>query len=131
MESIVIAYDGSVRNSNRHLVQLSYGEDGMDGAFMEFQQLPSIKPSDSAFKRRFYFDCSDQRWGGREREKGEKGGRGKRTVGSGFVCASLFLPVLFHRMLTRCFKEWSQLREDRKDLRSIFPTGNSKVRVIT
>ena len=73
MESIVIAYDGSVRNSNRHLVQLSYGEDGMDGAFMEFQQLPSIKPSDSAFKRRFYFDCSDQRWaGGGERKGGEE-----------------------------------------------------------
>lgn len=62
MEGIVVSYDGTVRNSNRHLVQLSYGEDGMDGAFMEFQQLPGIKPSDSAFKRRFYFDCSDQRY---------------------------------------------------------------------
>ena len=61
MEGIIVSYDGTVRNSNRHLVQLSYGEDGMDGAFMEFQQLPGIKPSNSAFKRRFYFDCSDQR----------------------------------------------------------------------
>ena len=61
MEGIVVSYDGTVRNSNRHLVQLSYGEDGMDGAFMEFQQLPGIKPSNSSFKRRFYFDCSDQR----------------------------------------------------------------------
>ena len=57
----MVSYDGTVRNSNRHLVQLSYGEDGMDGAFMEFQQLPGIKPSNSSFKRRFYFDCSDQR----------------------------------------------------------------------
>ena len=62
MEGIVISYDGTVRNSNRQLVQLSYGEDGMDGAFMEFQQLPGIKPSHASFKRRFYFDCSDQRY---------------------------------------------------------------------
>lgn len=98
MESIVIAYDGSVRNSNRHLVQLSYGEDGMDGAFMEFQQLPSIKPSDSAFKRRFYFDCSDQRWVGREREKGEKGGREREQWGQ----VSCVLPSSSLRCSTGC-----------------------------
>ena len=61
MEGIVVQYDGTVRNSNRQLTQLRYGEDGMDGAFMEFQQLPGIKPSHASFKRRFYFDCSDQR----------------------------------------------------------------------
>jgi DNA-directed RNA polymerase II subunit RPB1 len=110
MEGIVVSYDGTVRNSNRQLTQLRYGEDGMDGAFMEFQQLPGIKPSHASFKRRFYFDCSDQ------------------------------------RMLTRCFKEdvawkvmkstedhevlqqeWTKLQEDREALRSIFPTGNTKV----
>lgn len=62
MEGIVVSYDGTVRNSNRQLIQLRYGEDGMDGAFMEFQQLPGIKPSHASFKRRFYFDCSDQRY---------------------------------------------------------------------
>ena len=61
MEGIIVSYDGTVRNSNRQLTQLRYGEDGMDGAFMEFQQLPSIKPSHASFKRRFYFDCADQR----------------------------------------------------------------------
>ena len=53
---------------------------------------------------------------------------------------------LVHRMLTRCFKEdvawkvmkstgdhevleqeWVQLKDDRDALRSIFPTGNTKV----
>ena len=49
-------YDGTVRNSNRQLIQLCYGEDGMDGSRMEFQQLSTIKPSTAAFERRFYFD---------------------------------------------------------------------------
>ena len=58
----MVHYDGTVCNSNRQLLQLRYGEDGMDGAFMEFQQLPSIKPSHSAFENRFHFDCTNQRW---------------------------------------------------------------------
>ena len=61
MEGLMVNYDGTIRNSNRHLIQLRYGEDGMDGAFMEFQQLATIKPSDNAFERRFHFDCTNQR----------------------------------------------------------------------
>jgi len=62
MEGLMVHYDGTVRNANRHLLQLRYGEDGMDGAFMEFQQLPSIKPSHSSFERRFHFDTTNQRF---------------------------------------------------------------------
>lgn len=59
-----------------------------------------------------------------------------------FCCTA----VNHYRMLTRCFKEdvawkvmkstadhevmeqeWTQLKEDRENLRSIFPTGNTKV----
>ena len=58
----MVNYDGTIRNSNRHLIQLRYGEDGMDGAFMEFQQLATIKPSNTAFERRFHFDCTNQRY---------------------------------------------------------------------
>ena len=58
----MVHYDGTVRNANRHLLQLRYGEDGMDGGYMEFQQLPSIKPSHSTFERRFHFDTTNQRF---------------------------------------------------------------------
>jgi DNA-directed RNA polymerase II subunit RPB1 len=37
MEDLKIGYDGTVRNSNGDIVQFLYGEDGMDGAFMERQ----------------------------------------------------------------------------------------------
>ena len=56
MEGVMAHYDGTIRNSNRQLIQLCYGEDGMDGAWMEFQQLPTIKPSHAAFDRKFHFD---------------------------------------------------------------------------
>ena len=54
-------YDGTIRNSNRQMIQLCYGEDGMDGMWMEFQQLSTVKPSHVAFDRRFHFDCANQR----------------------------------------------------------------------
>lgn len=63
MEGLMVHYDGTVRNSNKQLLQLRYGEDGMDGAKMEFQVLPSIKPPDAKFKQQFKFNCNDSRCG--------------------------------------------------------------------
>lgn len=53
MEGLTLQYDGSVRNSNGDLIQLRYGEDGMDGATVEHQVLPIIKPNDRAFESQF------------------------------------------------------------------------------
>ena len=58
MEGLMVHYDGTIRNSNKQMIQLRYGEDGMDGCFMEFQQLPTIKPSNSAFEKKFKLDCT-------------------------------------------------------------------------
>ena len=62
MEGLMVAYDGTIRNSNNHMIQLRYGEDGMDGAAVEFQNMPSIKPNNNAFEKKFHFDCSNERW---------------------------------------------------------------------
>ena len=61
MEGVMVRYDGTIRNANNQLIQLRYGEDGMDGALMEFQSLPTIKPSNAAFERRFKLDTTDTR----------------------------------------------------------------------
>jgi DNA-directed RNA polymerase II subunit RPB1 len=128
MEGLMVHYDGTIRNSNSQLIQLCYGEDGMDGMWMEFQQLPTIKPSDAAFKRRFYFDCTNQRY---------------------HISPPLYLSLLhvvMCRQMRQSFKdevardlmksssaqselekEFQQLKVDRETLRNIFPTGNSKV----
>ena len=53
MESVMVQYDGTIRNCQQQLVQFCYGEDGMDGTAVESQKLPTLKPSDVAFERRF------------------------------------------------------------------------------
>ncbi|KAF1745139.1 hypothetical protein MXB_4093 [Myxobolus squamalis] len=60
MESVMVNYDGTVRNSNRHLIQLRYGEDGMSGEWIEFQFLSTLKLSDEVFEKKFKFEVSDQ-----------------------------------------------------------------------
>lgn len=62
MESIQVMYDGTIRNSNDHLVQLRYGEDGLDGANVEFQNIATIKPSNRAFEKKFKFDYTNERY---------------------------------------------------------------------
>ena len=57
----MVAYDGTLRNSNRYVVQLLYGEDGMAGEHIESQQLSSIQPSNTMFNRMFYFDVTNER----------------------------------------------------------------------
>lgn len=61
MESVMVKYDGTVRNQIEQLIQLRYGEDGLDGTAVEFQEMPSLKPSDNAFERRFKFDTTNER----------------------------------------------------------------------
>lgn len=61
MESVMVKYDGTVRNQVEQLVQLRYGEDGLDACWVEFQSLPTLKPSDIAFERRFRFDATNER----------------------------------------------------------------------
>ena len=62
MEGITVAYDGTVRNSNNYMIQLRYGEDGMDGGLVEFQNMPTLKPSHSSFERKFHFDIANERY---------------------------------------------------------------------
>ena len=62
MESVMVHYDGTVRNSVGQLIQLRYGEDCLCGEAVEFQNLPSIKLSDKAFEKRFKFDLTNERY---------------------------------------------------------------------
>lgn len=61
MESVMVNYDGTVRNAVGQMMQLRYGEDGLDGALVEFQQMPTMKPSNSLFQHNFKLDLADQR----------------------------------------------------------------------
>ncbi|KAJ7351029.1 DNA-directed RNA polymerase II subunit RPB1 [Desmophyllum pertusum] len=110
MEGLMVAYDGTIRNSNNQMIQLRYGEDGMDGAAVEFQNMPTIKPTNVAFEKKFHFDCASER-------------RLRRHLQEDVVrdlCSSA-------SALQDLETEYSQLQEDREILRRIIPSGNSKV----
>jgi hypothetical protein len=61
MESVMVKYDGSIRNQIEQLIQLTYGEDGLDACHVEFQDLPMVKPSDRIFEKKFKLDPNDER----------------------------------------------------------------------
>jgi DNA-directed RNA polymerase II subunit RPB1 len=61
MESVMVKYDGTVRNQVEQLIQLRYGEDGLAGEWVEFQQIPSLKPSHKKFEADFKFDTTNER----------------------------------------------------------------------
>ncbi|KAH3765594.1 DNA-directed RNA polymerase II largest subunit [Pelomyxa schiedti] len=62
MEDVQCKYDGTVRNSTGDVVQFLYGEDGMDGAFIEKQFIDSIKMGDQALANTFQHDYHDVRY---------------------------------------------------------------------
>lgn len=58
----MVAYDGTLRNSVNQVIQLRYGEDGMDATHIEFQNMPSLKPNTVAFERKFHFESGIERF---------------------------------------------------------------------
>lgn len=110
MESVMVNYDGTIRNSVGQLIQLRYGEDGLAGETVEFQSLPTIKLSHKTFEKRFKFDISNERYLRRIFTEDVV----KELSESGFVIQELE-------------SEWEQLNRDREALRQIFMSGESKV----
>lgn len=59
LEDVHAAYDGTVRNANQELIQLAYGEDGLDGARIEGSQafpIPHMTNNEMADKYRYEYN---------------------------------------------------------------------------
>ncbi|KAK9505662.1 hypothetical protein O3M35_009660 [Rhynocoris fuscipes] len=110
MESVMVHYDGTVRNSVGQLIQLRYGEDGLCGEAVEFQKIQSVDLSNRKFEQTFKFDASNER----HLRKIFTEDVLRELLGSGEVISALE-------------QEWEQLNRDREALRQIFPSGESKV----
>jgi DNA-directed RNA polymerase II subunit RPB1 len=107
MEDLKIGYDSTVRNSNGDIVQFLYGEDGMDGAFMERQSLDIIRLSHKRFESRYKVDVI-----------GANSGFKKNTLQAGIDVTSNEVQQLFD-------EEWTQLQADRALLRKdVYTDGN-------
>jgi DNA-directed RNA polymerase II subunit RPB1 len=56
LEDVMVKYDGTVRNSLGDIVEFVYGEDGLDGGFIEKQPMDHIVISEPAFVKKFKVD---------------------------------------------------------------------------
>ncbi|CAF4100212.1 unnamed protein product, partial [Rotaria sordida] len=108
MESVMVKYDGTVRNQIEQLIQFTYGEDGLAGENVEFQSIISLKPSNHLFERLCKFDLSS----------GEKYLRK-------FLTDDVIRDLYTNQSLQLLDDEFKQLNEDRINLRQIFPTGDT------
>lgn len=112
LEDVMVAYDGTVRNSLGDVVQFVYGEDGMDGAFIEEQVVDPIRLSHARFESRYRVDLMDPQWDFK---------RGALQVG-------LIDPDNVPGVQKMLDLEWEQLQADRHLLRTfIFPNGDASV----
>src|SRR3984957_8438514 len=59
LEDVMVCYDGTVRNSLGDLIQWLYGEDGIDGAFIERQRIETYALSDKEFLHNYRVDVTD------------------------------------------------------------------------
>ncbi|KAI0311763.1 beta and beta-prime subunits of DNA dependent RNA-polymerase [Amylostereum chailletii] len=104
LEDVMVHYDGTVRNSLGDLLQFVYGEDGMDGAFIERQHIDTFSLKDRDFEYSYRVDVTDP-----------QGGFMPGVLQMGIDDSSLELQA-------KLDEEYEQLIEDRRLLRDfIFP----------
>ncbi|KAF7426730.1 DNA-directed RNA polymerase II subunit rpb1 [Pleurotus ostreatus] len=104
LEDVQVCYDGTVRNSLGDLIQFVYGEDGMDGAFIEKQNIATFGVNHAQFKHNYHVDVVDP--------------------AGGFLPGVLQVGVddSSPELQAKLDKEFAQLCEDRKLLRDfVFP----------
>lgn len=109
MEGLTLRYDGSVRNSNGELCQLLYGEDGMAAEWLEFQNLNTLKQSDSDFEKQFRFDLDEYEM--------------RKYVLDDIAESVSTDPSVAHELA----EEFEQLKKDRQLLRILRPDGKDQV----
>ncbi|KAL0059361.1 DNA-directed RNA polymerase II core subunit rpo21 [Marasmius tenuissimus] len=110
LEDVMVCYDGTVRNSLGDLIQFVYGEDGMDGAFIEKQSTDTFGLNDKEFEHNYRVDVTDP-----------SGGFLPGVLQVGLDDSSLELQ-------TKLDEEFTTLVEDRRLLRNfIFPRQDPNV----
>ncbi|KAI0344206.1 beta and beta-prime subunits of DNA dependent RNA-polymerase [Trametopsis cervina] len=107
LEDVTVCYDGTVRNSLGDLIQFVYGEDGMDGAFIERQNIETYALNNREFEHDYRVDVTDP-----------VGGFMQGVLQAGLDDSSLELQA-------KLDEEFTQLSEDRRLLREfIFPRSD-------
>lgn len=107
LEDVSVCYDGTVRNSLGDILQFVYGEDGIDGAFIERQRVDPFFLSHDAFRKKYKVDLFSP-----------SGGFKKGTLQAGLIAKPKDLQAELDA-------EFEQIEKDRQDLRDfIFLYGD-------
>ena len=111
MEDVRVHYDATVRNSLGEIIQFVYGEDGMDGCYIEKQKIDSYFMDDQQLRDKFYLDVRDTH------------------LLSDLLDPETRAKVLQHRQVQAYLdREFDDIRNDREELRKgIIAIGNTEV----
>ncbi|CAM9976478.1 unnamed protein product, partial [Choristocarpus tenellus] len=63
LEAVSAKYDGTLRNQNNQVVQFLYGEDGMDGVWVEKQRFDLLLMNRSKFRQAYILDVNSESFG--------------------------------------------------------------------
>ncbi len=109
MEDLIVRYDGTVRNSMGEVVQFLYGEDGMDGRWVESQTLPSYKINRKEFLNLFRWDLDSEEFA-----------RNKIRVDTNILTDEVIREMRMDPVVREALmKELQVLEEDRTELQKI------------
>ena len=99
LEDLTIAYDGTVRDANGTIVQMSYGIDGYDSIKLEHVPIEIIKMNDLEMEKNYQMSIDD--------------------ISEAFLTESAYDKLLKEKKENEIvlLKEWTQLLKDRSDLR--------------
>ncbi|KAN0031933.1 hypothetical protein ACTFIV_005803 [Dictyostelium citrinum] len=109
MEDVSIKYDATVRNSLGDVIQFAYGEDGIDGCFVENQSIDSLRKDNTELERMYRHQVD------------------KPDYGDGWM-DPLVIEHVRNDSLTRdtLEKEFERIKADRSLLRNeIIPSGEA------
>lgn len=110
MEDVMVRYDGTVRNAGGDILQFCYGEDGMDAAALERQNVELMRWSDSEMQKRCRIDVTDPKLG----------------LNPNVLTAELYESLLVDPMVQEALDaEWTELGRLRSLLRASSVDGNA------
>ncbi|KAG2223050.1 hypothetical protein INT45_008251 [Circinella minor] len=109
LEDVMVKYDGTVRNSLGDIIEMVYGEDGLDGCYVEKQKLQSLRYSEDEFEKQYRVDLSN-------------GGFRQGTLNYNILQA-----IEGSTIQRELDTEFGRLAEDRETLRTfVFKNGEDK-----
>jgi DNA-directed RNA polymerase II subunit RPB1 len=123
MESVMCQYDGTVRNSEGNVMQFLYGEDGLDGTYIEMQSFPSVDLNGAKFRAKYDLgDPSDPMFG-QSASSASSGGNGAASTSStpAFLSDDAIATCRSDPELPRLLEEeLAQLQVDRRRASEVF-----------